>query len=301
MMASLNLSEQALAAQSMYNNRAAKYDDSFHPTHAQDFAAFTHIQDPSLHILDLACGTGLVTIPMTQALVRSAASSSSITNKVTGSVTGVDASEDMMAIAQENIEKHGLKDHITLHQGDIAALHTLPAGTLRAQGYDIITCASALPLFMDPGALIKHWASFLAPGGILVVDIPTERSQLVGLVFEATIRECGEGDRLVWTREWVKDQSSLEGLFKAAGLKIADSGIIKWHGGGHTYSEEEGKKEFDHLMGAAMTASLRELGERFWERARDVFVEKWKARGEGERLSEEDGFYVVVGRGGKET
>lgn len=56
----------------------------------------------------------------------------------------------------------------------------LDAGVLRrllpegAEGFDVVTCASALVLLRDPGAAVKAWVAMMAPGGRLIIDVTSE-------------------------------------------------------------------------------------------------------------------------------
>ena len=53
--------DQVLAAQRIYNANSAVYDDSWHPALAADCIAWT-CPLPGQRVLDLACGTGLVSL-----------------------------------------------------------------------------------------------------------------------------------------------------------------------------------------------------------------------------------------------
>lgn len=90
---------------------------------------------PGQHVLDLACDTGLISFLVKKALGHS------------GTVTGIDVSEGMMALAEEKAEWEGL-DINWLHH-DIADLRNCTG--LREAEYDLITCCSALVLLEDEG------------------------------------------------------------------------------------------------------------------------------------------------------
>ena len=280
------MSDQALLAQRMYNARSAKYNDSFHPMMAADYAKWAAIK-PSDHVLDLACGTGLVTIPVAKILASAPASTR-------GHILGIDIAEDMMALGRSAVEEQGLEDVVTFERHDITQLHTLPLGTLREQRYDAITVASCLPLLENPSQAVKHWATYLAPGGRLVADVPTERQQVSGIVFEQAIVECGA--KRLWGRDWVQGAKSMEKLFTDAGLEIEESFIAEGYGAGSTDGEDEGGVVFDRWMGGEMAKELREKGEDFVGRARQVFIRLWKERAVDGVVKDEEGFYVVVGR-----
>ena len=136
---------QAQDAQKLYDDRAARYDDSWHPVFAHHMVQLAALQ-PSDHVLDLASGTGLVTF---------AASMAVGTN---GSVVGVDISSGMLDQARASLQNHHLKN-ISFYQHSITELDTLAA--LSGKKFDAIICASALVLLQDPGRAIMDWATYL--------------------------------------------------------------------------------------------------------------------------------------------
>ena len=107
-------------------------------------------------------------------------------------VEGTDLSEDALAVAQRNVQRHALQERVNLRQGD---------GLAAAHGpYDLILCNSpyvnrnsmqSLPaeyraepvLALDGGAdgmdfirpLLERVPAYLRPGGVLVLEIGHER------------------------------------------------------------------------------------------------------------------------------
>jgi len=140
---------QAQHAQVIYGPRAATYDSTWHVAHARDFVKHASLQQGQ-HVLDLACGTGLVSIPAAGAVGPM------------GSVTGVDITAEMLEIAKKNAGEDVRCKGVDMRfwQHDITDLHTLEGKvvTKGKGGYDCITCASALPLLEDPGRAVKQWA-----------------------------------------------------------------------------------------------------------------------------------------------
>ncbi|MCJ1289887.1 hypothetical protein MMC34_001420 [Xylographa carneopallida] len=265
--------------QQAYSARASKYDVSWHVPHAADFVRWACIA-PGQHVLDLACGTGLVTLPAAAVVGPR------------GSVTGIDLTAEMLAIARSKAEtQQGLSIEFVQH--DITQLSGLG---LRA-GYDAITCASAVPLLEEPGLAMEHWATFLKPGGRLVVDVPTERSQIPGLVFETVATEVGVP--LPFGRLWIAGPESLEAVVVAAGLQVEQSFVARGYESARTYSRDEGGELFDRWV----EGPFRQLSPRLGAdagmsaRARAMFIEMLASRaGPDGVVREEEGFYVVVGR-----
>ena len=164
--------------------------------------------------------------------------------------------------------------------------------------FDLIVCLSALPLLDDPHEAIKHWSTYLAPNGRMVLDFITERHDRPGLLFEAIAAELDVP--IPWRRSWVKDYSSLERAVRDAGLDIEKSFVAKGFGSAKQYGGEEGGQLFDGFMAEGKAAGEGFRGnEMAMKKGRRMFVERWKAMAgeeDGGRVQDEEGFYVVVGR-----
>lgn len=99
---------------------------------------------PGVHVLDVACGTGVV-IP--DYLKRNVAS-----------VTAVDISPEMVKIARAKFPQ----ENVTVLCGDIEEVQL-------ARKFDCIMVYNAFPHFPDPEKLIDTLSGLLAPGGTLTV------------------------------------------------------------------------------------------------------------------------------------
>ena len=78
---------QAADAQELYDDRSIKYDDSHHPRFARHMVELANPRAGE-RVLDLACGTGLVSYPASTAVGPS------------GEVIGVDISSGMLRQAE---------------------------------------------------------------------------------------------------------------------------------------------------------------------------------------------------------
>ena len=112
-------------------------------------AVITRILDgadirPGIHVLDVACGTGVV-IP--DYLKRNVAS-----------VTAVDISPEMVKIAHAKFPQ----ENVSVLCGDIEEVQL-------ARKFDCIMVYNAFPHFPDPEKLIDTLSGLLAPGGTLTV------------------------------------------------------------------------------------------------------------------------------------
>ena len=108
---------------------------------------------PGTHVLDVACGTGVL-IP--DYLRRNVAS-----------VTGVDISPEMIRIAREKFPQ----ENLCFLCGDVEAV------ALERQ-FNCIMVYNAFPHFPDPENLIRVLSGLLVPGGTLTVAHGMSRAQI---------------------------------------------------------------------------------------------------------------------------
>lgn len=114
---------------------------------------------PGQHVLDLACGTGAITIPAAQIVGPS------------GKVFGIDISGDSLSIAKSKAEDEGINGTVTFLKHDIAALQEIEE--LEKASFDVISCASAFVLLEDFEGVVKGWKKLLKRGGKMIFDVPT--------------------------------------------------------------------------------------------------------------------------------
>ena len=184
----------------IYDERSSKYDESFHPRQAEDFIKWAELQ-PGQNVLDLCCGTGLVTLPAKQAVGDQ------------GRVIGVDVSNQMLDQARRKAAAAELD--ITFINGDVTTLKRQDLSLQDGQYFDLITCASAFVLLEDPVGALRQWATHLSPTGRLIIDVPTETSMVVGSLLEKLL---GDSASPLYGRRGVTSVSSLEDAIRNAGL-----------------------------------------------------------------------------------
>lgn len=162
---------QSTDAQNLYDARSEHYDDSWHVRFARHMV---ELASPSLGqtVLDLACGTGLVTFPAAQAVGSS------------GMAIGVDISSGMLARAQKKLDQQPGVQNISFYQHSITDLDSLDVLKQKKGTFDLITCASALVLLPEPREAVKEWVSYLKPGGKLITDVSHISNQLAGITYE---------------------------------------------------------------------------------------------------------------------
>jgi ubiquinone/menaquinone biosynthesis C-methylase UbiE len=104
-------------------------------------------------VLDIACGTGLVTFPLAEAVTPS------------GRVVATDISQAMVDIIRRESEKRGLR-HVDSFRADAEALESVPDNT-----FDLATCALGFMYFPEPDRAMKEIHRVLKPGGRVVIAV----------------------------------------------------------------------------------------------------------------------------------
>jgi ubiquinone/menaquinone biosynthesis C-methylase UbiE len=265
---------QADTARRMYDARAHQYNDSWHPSFASYAVSYLDVQ-PGWHILDLASGTGLVSFAAAKAAGP------------TGSVTGVDVSDGMLSMANQELARLKLEDggfdNVQFFKHDITKLDELEA--LIGKQFDAITCCSALVLLPDPYKAVNSWTAFLKVGGKLVVDVTHPSNIPAGIAIELVSARLGLPPPS--TRIWSKSEDDLKMLLEKAGLKVEDIHLQPQTGHSKTfYRIEEGESIWKDMIGKEYTKSLQQ--EEVIDRAKKMFLEEWKL------LTDKDGHVVNV-------
>lgn len=279
---------QTAFAEKLYSDRASSYDASnagWHKELGQDFAQWT-APEPGSAVLDLACGTGLVTIPMAAAVGHS------------GIVVGVDITAAMLDLARQKTLPEGaaqvewVEADITKGLGEVEAVQSVVKDR---GGFDLISCCSALVLLDDLTSVIRSWLGLLRKGGRLIVDVPTEQ-RTVQYLFLVALREK-LGMALPFDREWIRDMNSLAKVYEQAGLVVEKSWKTKSYIAEAWYEDNEAARDevFDRQTRESYHAFAREGR---LEDARVAWRDVWKLGVEDGKGKVYDGYpvYVSVGR-----
>ena len=150
-----------------FNSRTTyDFEQRGHPENAKKLLDFVSVQ-PGQIVLDLAMGTGLLTIPVAKAV------------ETTGSVIGVDMSTGMLAQAKAKIKAEGIQN-IELIESDVEHLD------FNNEQFNIIFCCSALVYISDIPALVDKCYQWLKPGGCLAFTSSYKGSHLS----EVRVRVC---------------------------------------------------------------------------------------------------------------
>jgi len=105
-------------------------------------------------ILELACGTGRLVVPLAEAGYE---------------VYGIDLSEEMLAVCREKVNRHGLSDRVTLTEGNMSSFD-LPRKDFTL-AYVPLRSFSHLFTQRDQMACLRCVANHLSPGGTFIVAI----------------------------------------------------------------------------------------------------------------------------------
>jgi ubiquinone/menaquinone biosynthesis C-methylase UbiE len=158
----------------------------------------TAAPEPGERVLDVACGTGVVT---RLAAERVGAS---------GAVTGLDSNPGMLGIAHA-IPASGAS--IKWREADAAATG-LPDGA-----FDVVLCQMGLQFFPDKAAAIEEMRRVLKPGGRLVLNVPGPAPRMFEILEDALAdKVSAEAARFVSTVFSLYDTGELERLLEGAGF-----------------------------------------------------------------------------------
>lgn len=248
---------------------------TFHRNMAKDYIKWMDPK-PGQNIIDMACGTGLITIPAKQAV------------GVSGQVIGIDVSSGMLNQARRKAQAG--KEDISFLQDDVTELR----GTKFPIEFDTISCASAFIILKNPVPTLSQWTTYLKPGGRILLDIPTDSCGLLGHALALAADEFKVDLNWKTTRDELDD--SLRRLFHSAGLRPIRTFA----------SPVYNIVEYDLQLGLQRLQKALDGG-RFpsWQanltmrhRAEDIYVEEFAKRMRRDGMVREES-YVLVGIGEK--
>lgn len=272
---------QTANAIKFFESKSHTYDSTWHPSFCTRFLSHLPIH-PGQNILDLACGTGLLTFLLADAVGPS------------GHVTGIDITPGMVSIARAKKSSAGTQyDHVDLVEADIQDLGSV--SELMGERFDVITVASALVLFPDPKKAVEHWARWLVPGGVLAVDATHPRNLVSGMVLELTARRLNLP--LPYNRAWSQSEQTLRRLLETSGLEVEKVVTIEDQAGyGRRFHAVESWD--DHFVeNVIMKDVVKTFANNEVRReAQGVFKEEWEGLSEGGRVEEVDAVFLGVAR-----
>jgi ubiquinone/menaquinone biosynthesis C-methylase UbiE len=272
---------QSANAVRFYEAKSGDYDSTWHGDFTTRFLSHLDLQ-PCQTVLDLACGTGLLTFLEAEKV------------GAFGSVVGIDVTPSMLAIAHRKKEQGGEKySNVSFYKGD--ALHLDEIEALQGQNFDVITVASALVLFPDPEAAIKHWSGYLRPGGILAVDATHPRNLVSGMVLERVARRLDLP--IPYNRSWSRSESTLKMMLESAGLEVESVVTISNQAGyGRRHYDME---QWDDFF--VETVIVKDVMRTFANndirrKAQRVYKEEWEKLAIDGKVEEVDAVFLGIAR-----
>ncbi|CBY00785.1 hypothetical protein IAQ61_011692 [Plenodomus lingam] len=272
---------QADSAIKFYQAKSSEYDNTWHADFTKRFMTYLDVL-PGQHVLDLACGTGLLTFLEADA-VGSA-----------GQVVGIDVTPGMLAIATRKQEQVGDKyANVQFIEGDILRLDRVEE--LKDRLFDVITVASALVLLPDPITALVHWFKYLKPGGVIAADATHPRNLVSGMVLERTARRLELP--IPYNRSWSRTESTLKQKFESAGFQVEKLVTVENQAGyGRRVHDLERWDDFfvENVILKDVTRAFANNDIR--RKAQGIYKEEWEKLAVDGKVEEIDAVFLAVAR-----
>ncbi len=201
-------------------------------------------------MLDVACGTGIVTRVAVERCSRLA------------SIVGLDFNAGMLEVAQANMPKTDTP--VEWQEGDMCAL------PFPDNAFDIVLCQQGIQFAPDKLAALRHIRRVLAPGGRLAFTVWSQPLPISGVLADAVGRYVNDEARtnillpFAWSDPEVMRELVDEAGFQAIQIEIIES-PMQWP------SREDEMADYV-AVNAARTPFTREITE-----ARTVIIEEMRA------------------------
>jgi ubiquinone/menaquinone biosynthesis C-methylase UbiE len=273
-------------AQSHYAQRASAYDSAnggWHIALGQDFVDWLSPLPPNSVALDLACGTGLVTLPLASAVGSE------------GRVIGIDVTTAMLDVARAK-PVPASAGRIEWVEHDVTKLREL--GVVQdvlaeRGGFDVITCCSAFVLLPDQKETLLGWVGLLRPGGRVILDVPTEDRTLQYL-FTVEMRER-LGLENHFDRSWIRGLESVRELVEGVGLTVVKGWKSRSYVPVTLYERDEGGRVWNEQV--EKYKDFVQVGDERRIDARRMFLELWEeSLNDEKRFEDGHWLYVVIGK-----
>lgn len=154
---------------------------------------------PGQNVLDVACGTGIVTRTIADLLGGD------------GEVVGLDLNDSMLTVARR------VRPDIEWRQGDVGDI-PFPDGQ-----FDVVTCQMALMFFPDRIRALSEMARVAKAGGTVAVLVPSslDAQPAWGPFVDVAARHAGPEALSLLSTYWsCGDLAELRGQFSDAGLEL---------------------------------------------------------------------------------
>ncbi len=198
------------------------------------------------HVLDVACGTGIVARRVASRVGE------------TGSVVGVDTDEGMLAVATKTATEEGLE--IEWREADATEL------PFADERFNIVLCQQGLPFFDDPVLALEEMRRVVAPGGSVLLNVgrPLEYQPGWEVLSEALSRHIGDewgammhGPFPAWDAAYLQRIAHNAG-FDDVSITI-DIGSVRFSSVEDFISRQAATSPLAHPIGAASKTARDEL------------------------------------------
>ena len=195
---------QQVSFETYRGNAAEKYERYFVPAIgaplAMDLVACAGLR-PGESVVDIACGTGIVTRLAVERVGQGPA------------VAGVDLNPGMLAVARA-----ASATGIEWYEANAEAL--LP---LADETFDVAFCQLGLQFFADKVAALREARRVLGPGGRLLINVPGPTPPIFAVLEAALARHLGsEAASFVQAVFSLYDPAELRGLLTDAGFSVVE-------------------------------------------------------------------------------
>jgi ubiquinone/menaquinone biosynthesis C-methylase UbiE len=161
---------------------------------------------PGMHVLDVACGTGIV--------ARTAAD----VVGPTGRVLGLDLNEAMLAVARR------VRPDVEWHQGDAADL------PFADSTFDAVLCQMALMFFPDRAGAVAEMRRVARPSGSVALCVPASLPEqpAYGPFVDLAARHAGPEAMSLLSTYWAcGDRRELGALLEDSGLQLTETRTVR--------------------------------------------------------------------------
>jgi ubiquinone/menaquinone biosynthesis C-methylase UbiE len=153
---------------------------------------------PGERVLDVACGTGVVTRAAADAVGPA------------GTVSGLDINPGMLAAARKHVPSGKSIDWYE------ASAESMP---LPDRSFDVVLCQMGLQFMPNKPAAVSEMHRVLVPGGRALVSVPGPEPELFSIMIDALGRRIGpEAAAFARTVFSLHDQADIRKLLEAAGF-----------------------------------------------------------------------------------
>lgn len=226
---------------------------------------------PGEEILDISCGTGLVTFPMAHSTGSE------------GSVTGIDLSEGMIEKAKDLTEERAL-ENITFKHMDAEELD------LEDHSFDVAVNSLGLMYYPDPDKALREMYRVLKPGGRASALVWGRRKEC-GWAEIFPIVDCRVKTDVCPLFFQLGTGENLAATFRQAGFSAitTDRFTIPLQ-----YDTDE-EAIVGAFLGGAVAMAYRKFDDETKEEAHKEYIESIKPYHDGDRYSIPGEFVVVTG------